>query len=540
MKITARQSYRAASTQIPLADVRGLPSIPTDVKTIRAPSGVEIRYKEPGICESTPGVRSYAGYVSLNETMNMFFWFFEARKDPHDAPFTLWLNGGPGADSMIGLFQENGPCNITEELTAQHNPYSWNEVSNMLYLSEPIGVGFSYESEKTGCYDSSNGKYVDCPEPDGRYAYNDPYAYPTTDLAAAGAWQVLQGLLSDLPQLDPDLRTEDVKFNLWTESYGGHYGPAFYNYFYDHNEAISNGTENGTHVIMDTLGIINGIVDIKIQAPSLYEFAVNNTYGIKSVNDTVYTFMKQVYSMPHGCSDYVDACAAADRSTLHGRVICATASNICHGLIRNIYTALSGRGTYDIRHPHDDPTPADYFIDYLNQASIQAALGVDLNYTSASSEAVATGFHDYGDYAYPTFKTDLEEILDRGVRVALFYGDADFTCNWFGGETVSLALNYSHAAEFAAAGYAPFVVDGEEYGAVRQYGNFSFARIYESGHEIPYYQPKASLEFFRRTLGNFTIADGMERVTEGYKTNGTAKATHTEAYVPLPTLYESP
>jgi carboxypeptidase C (cathepsin A) len=23
---------------------------------------------------------------------------------------------------------------------------------------------------------------------------------------------------------------------------------------------------------------------------------------------------------------------------------------------------------------------------------------------------------------------------------------------------------------------------------VRQYGNFSFARIYESGHEVPYYQ----------------------------------------------------
>jgi hypothetical protein len=36
------------------------------------------------------------------------------------------------------------------------------------------------------------------------------------------------------------------------------------------------------------------------------------------------------------------------------------------------------------------------------------------------------------------------------------------------------------------------VVDGTEYGEVRQYGNFSFARIYESGHEIPYYQRKSS------------------------------------------------
>lgn len=36
------------------------------------------------------------------------------------------------------------------------------------------------------------------------------------------------------------------------------------------------------------------------------------------------------------------------------------------------------------------------------------------------------------------------------------------------------------------------VVDGTEYGEVRQYGNLSFVRIYESGHEVPYYQRKSS------------------------------------------------
>lgn len=59
---------------------RQLPADPTGVKTITSPNGVEIRYKEPGkagVCETTPGVDSYSGYVSLNETTNMFFWFFE-------------------------------------------------------------------------------------------------------------------------------------------------------------------------------------------------------------------------------------------------------------------------------------------------------------------------------------------------------------------------------------------------------------------------------------------------------------------------------
>jgi len=78
-------------------------------------------------------------------------------------------------------------------------------------------------------------------------------------------------------------------------------------------------------------------------------------------------------------------------------------------------------------------------------------------------------------------------LLDAGVRVALYYGDADYICNWFGGQAISLAVNYTHSAKFAAAGYQPFTVNGTEYGEVRQYGNFSFLRVYEAGqfsHEL--------------------------------------------------------
>lgn len=75
---------------------RTLPAEPSGVKVIKSPNGAEIRYKEPGkagVCETTPGVNSYSGYVSLNESTNLFFWFFEARHNPATAPMTLWLNG---------------------------------------------------------------------------------------------------------------------------------------------------------------------------------------------------------------------------------------------------------------------------------------------------------------------------------------------------------------------------------------------------------------------------------------------------------------
>ncbi len=111
---------------------------------------------------------------------------------------------------------------------------------------------------------------------------------------------------------------------------------------------------------------------------------------------------------------------------------------------------------------------------------------------------------------------------------------ADYICNWFGGEAVSLAANFTGAEKFRAAGYTPMVVDGVEYGETREYGNFSFTRVYEAGHEVPYYQPIAALALFNRTINMFDIATGQKKITADYATNGEAKATHTEPFVALP------
>ncbi|KAF1953025.1 peptidase S10, serine carboxypeptidase [Byssothecium circinans] len=506
---------------------RQIPKDPTGIRTITSPQGAKISFKQPGkegICETKEGVDDYAGYISLDNNTNMFFWFFEARENPSQKPLTLWLNGGPGSDSLIGLFQEHGPCNVTEDLKTQWNPYSWNEHSNMLYLSQPVGVGFSYETTKT--------------DQDGRYHFVDQNKANTTDAAAVGAWHVLQAFLDLSPQLDPDI--QNFTFNLWTESYGGHYGPAFYNYFYQQNEAIRNGTVKGVELEMDTLGIINGIIDEEIQAPYYPEFAINNTYGIKAINESVYFAMKFAYEVSDGCHDQIRACKATNRTTANDYLICSSATNLCRSMVEEPYYAVGGRGVYDIRHPYDDPTPPEYFSDFLNLATTQEAIGVNINYTDGGYSAeVGRGFQSTGDFVFPNFIEDVEEILGYGVRVALIYGDADYICNWFGGEAVSLAVNYSDTRAFNAAGYIPFVVDGVEYGEVREYGNFSFTRIYEAGHEIPYYQPEASLEIFKRVLDHVVIADGRRVVTDDYSTNGTAKATHTEAFVPLPSTTSS-
>jgi len=62
----------------------------------------------------------------------------------------LWLTGGPGCGSEIGLFWENGPWRQDPGSEAiKENPYSWNTIANMLYIDQPIGAGFSKNNGAT-------------------------------------------------------------------------------------------------------------------------------------------------------------------------------------------------------------------------------------------------------------------------------------------------------------------------------------------------------------------------------------------------------
>lgn len=119
----------------------GFPASPEGVSVLQSRFGdnVTISYKETYICETTPGVRSFAGYVHLppgslsdlgeeqDYPINTFFWFFEARKNPDTAPLSIWMNGGPGSSSMLGLLVENGPCYVNSDSNSTRlSEWSWN------------------------------------------------------------------------------------------------------------------------------------------------------------------------------------------------------------------------------------------------------------------------------------------------------------------------------------------------------------------------------------------------------------------------------
>lgn len=208
----------------------------------------------------------------------------------------------------------------------------------------------------------------------------------------------------------------------------GHYGPAFFNYFYDQNELIKNGSAEGIALEMNSLLIINGIINEAIQVPYYPEFATNNTYNITAYNQSIYDYTQiALYGPVYGCLEQIAYCDVSDQSTSIGKAACSEAGIVCRDTVEVAYYQFSDRGVYDIRHPYDDPTPPHLFGPFLNQAKIQEALGVNLNYSYANTgNDIYYAFQQTGDFVYKNFLHDLEDILNNGVRVSLIYGDADY------------------------------------------------------------------------------------------------------------------
>ena len=105
----------------------------------------------PGLPASAAGLNQFAGYLTVDPAHggNLFFWLFE-HASADKQPLILWLNGGPGCSSLDGLFKENGPFTINNDLTLSANPASWTALGSVLYVDQPVGTGLSFVSDPAG------------------------------------------------------------------------------------------------------------------------------------------------------------------------------------------------------------------------------------------------------------------------------------------------------------------------------------------------------------------------------------------------------
>ncbi|CAE7178813.1 Carboxypeptidase [Pyrenophora teres f. teres] len=536
---------------------------------------ITISYKQPDTdtCSTAFDTqKQYTGYVTLppftlepfqqNYTINTFFWFFEARENPETAPLTIWLNGGPGQSSMDGLFEEVGPCEIIEDEDGiwgtQPRVWGWDRSSNILFIDQPTQVGFSYDERVNASVDFSEydpdglaNRKRPSPLPDGVPEWrfkNGTFSSglitntePSTQVAARVSWHFLQGFLSVFPQYNPGTRpgskvAKPCHVNLFAESYGGTYAPIFADFFEEQNDRRKNGSipANSLDVQLGSVGIVNGLLDVLVATVTALEFAYDNTYGIKGIDLTTFQNSISAVNENLGCRDLVEQCGKIsalqdpnglgnDNST---NSVCSNASLMCNLAASSI--AATGRSLYDYR-VKSQVGPSNTFVEYLNDANVLYSIGAPINFTSASS-AVADSFNSRGDSARGTQLSSLAGLLARGIKVALIYGDADAICNWYGGQNYSFELASlvpGYKTAFPQAGYAEIVVNNSYVGGVvRQYGNLSFSRIYDSGHQIPFYQPETAFTVFSRIIQGDDISMGRDIDLATFGTKGPSTSDH--------------
>ncbi|KAI0795769.1 alpha/beta-hydrolase [Abortiporus biennis] len=475
--LTALLAFVPLSTtlarQIPVVDgvIGGVPSTETTffeetvtpISAATTPGKLRI-VENSGVCETTPGVYQASGYGDLTSSESIWFWFFAARKNPDTAPLAIWLNGGPGSSSMIGLFQENGPCRINNDsTTVSLNPNSWNNVANMLFIDQPVGVGFSHGTTTVG----------------------------TSEQAASDTWKFLQIFFSD----SRFSKYATNEFAIWTESYGGHYGPTFAAYFLQQNAAIAAGTLSGIPINLKVLGVGDGLTDPLSQYPGYISYAASNPYHALVSTSTIQR-ANTSWTKSGGCKDQITSCYNTGSTST-----CSSAQSYCNN---NILSPLAGNyDVYYVLAKNPDPYPPDLST-YLGSSSLMAKIGAESDWQE-SSDTVYNNFAKTGDWMTNS-RPHLETVINAGVRTIVYDGDADYILNFNGVEAMVNNLQTQFSSQFQATSFSNFTVAGQATGIFKNAGTFSYVRIFGAGHEVPAYKygslttGQAALQMFTQIM----------------------------------------
>ena len=352
---------------------------------------------------------------------------------------------------MIGLFQENGPCHfVNGASTPSLNANSWNTVANMLYIDQPVGAGFSYGTDTV----------------------------TSTVTAAPLTWKFLQAFYASFPQY------ENRNFGLFTESYGGHYGPEFASYFQSQNKAIAAGTVTGQTIPLVALGINNGWYDPILQYKAYVDYSYNNTYKAL-ISASQHTSYLNTYTTK--CLPALQKCTA----TTGQNSACESAENTCYNDIEGPLSQAADFDIYDIRAPSNDPNPPETYATYLTQSSVTKAIGAQSTYSECSNSADGA-FENTGDDSR-SFLSTLSGVVSSGLRTVIWAGDADWICNWFGGQAAAEGIVYSGQSAFKSQALKSYTVAGAQTGTFKTQGALSFLRVFGAGHEVPFYRECSSL-----------------------------------------------
>jgi cathepsin A (carboxypeptidase C) len=403
-------------------------------------------------------VDNFSGFVTVNRTRHLFYWFFESQNDPANSPFLLWMTGGPGCSGLIALFFENGPYQVMPNLDLTLNPYSWNQKANVLWIDQPVGAGFSYDTSIV-----------------------DPGVL-TEHQMAENMFEFFQHWFTQFPKY------ANMPFFIAAESYGGHYAPALAHYIAKHNS-------QSFRINLQGVMIGNGLVDPVVQYTQYAPFARDHKLVSKVALDIMFAGIPL-------CVDLIKKCA----QNATGIADCMEAYIECN-YAEMIPIQLAGWNVYDVRTKCTGGPLCYNFTaieKFLALESTKEGLGVPKGvFWKECNREVDLKLVFAGDWML-NLDVDIPLLLSNNIPVLVYSGDQDFICNWYGGYHWSLAMDWPGKAGFNAAQNTTWVINGNSTGMYRTYDKFSFLRVFEAGHMVPHDQPATALAMLNNFLaGNW-------------------------------------
>ncbi|CAK9812743.1 Venom serine carboxypeptidase [Anthophora plagiata] len=395
-------------------------------------------------------VSSYAGYFTVNKeyNSNMFFWFFPALHNPKTAPVVLWLQGGPGASSMYGLFMENGPFFITANKTLNVRKYSWNMFHNLIYLDQPVGTGFSFTDDEKG------------------YATNE------TDVG-----RDVHTALVQFFKLFEELQSND--FYVTGESYGGKYVPAVSHAIKDYNIKAE------TKINLKGLAIGNGFTDPLNQlnyGDYLYQLGLID----KSGRDLFHKYEQKGRDLVVQ-EKYVEAFNVFDE-LLDG--------DLTHE--PSLYTNLTGFKYYFNYLQTQDTNESDYMVDWLQRADIRKAIHVGNCTFNVESQKVEEHLKADVMKSIAVLVADLVQHY----RVLIYNGQLDIIVAYPLTENYLQQLKWPGAEKYKAAQRKQWWVENELAGYSKTADNLTEVLVRNAGHMVPHDQPKWAFDLISRFTHN--------------------------------------
>ncbi|PWA62163.1 peptidase S10, serine carboxypeptidase, Alpha/Beta hydrolase fold protein [Artemisia annua] len=384
----------------------------------------------------------YSGYVTVDPDHGkaLFYYLTESPINSSTNPLLLWLNGGPGCSSMAGAMTELGPFKVNaDERTLSRNIYAWNNVSNILFLESPPGVGFSYSNTSSD--------------------------YVTGDAKTAkDSFTFLVNWLERFPEYKPR------DFYIAGQSYAGHYIPQL-------SKLILQNNENGNQTRINLKGIAmgNAYVDGETQYIAKYDYLQAHAIISDEIHKGIFSNCIQEAYHASLCEYYLKQVEAAK-------------SNI---FIYDIYAPLCVPGKNGTPPARFDPCSGNYMNRYLNTPAVQKSLHVKEMVWKSCSDLL-----DWKDMPLTVLPV-IKDLLASGISVWFYSGDTDARI-----PVTSTRYAIKKLKPSVKTQWYPWMYQDEVGGYAVGYesNQLVFVTIRGAGHSVPSYQPGRAHAFITSFL----------------------------------------